>query len=87
MCVQSAIRLIGRIISCPKTNWPGIFVYSGGRCSLPIKLLLLGCPSMVHHHPHKFPVYYKYVKDSLVLDEFILWLLLPVDSLRKQVSS
>ena len=42
---------------------------------------------MDQRHIHKFPVDYMYIEYSLVLDEFIILLRLPVDSLRKQVLS
>ena len=50
-------------------------------------MMPLGCPSVGQRHLHDFSVDYKYVQDSLLLDELVLWLSFPADSLRKQVVS
>ena len=83
VCLQLSILLIGGIMSRLKTNWSRLFLKSGGTYSVPQNLLPLGCPSMGQRHLHKFTVYYKYVQDSLLIDEFFIWLRFPVDSLTK----
>ena len=64
-----------------------LIFFFGGMYSVPQKLLPMGCSTMGQHHLHMFTVDYRYVKYSLLLDEFFLWLRLPVDSLSKQVLS
>ena len=76
-------------VSCisQKLIFPDFFVQSGGTYFVPRKLLPLGCPSMGQHHLHMFPVEYRNIYDSLLLDVSFLQLYLLVYCLSKQVLS
>ena len=87
MCPQFDILLIGSIVSYPKTNWPGFFCLVRWYVLRTMKAAAAKMPIHGSESSKYVSVDYRNVQDSLILDVFFLWLLLPMDYMRKHVLS